>query len=171
MVSYNVERLEGSRTPAGESSTRKDGTSTSNGTPAPGFGPRHPSSVLWDKLPPPGQTLDGNSTIGTSLSATQASTRNSCGSLPSTTNISFMDDMKHEVMVNYLFQQQCGKLWIGDASGEVEGIILRKSRGNYTSCPPNLVQSSFAYCCSQINLQVSPKALNQIMQLINASVP
>ncbi|KAH0239210.1 hypothetical protein KCU71_g24255, partial [Aureobasidium melanogenum] len=31
----------------------------------------------------------------------------------------FMDDIKHEVMVNYLFQQQCARLWVGDGSGEV----------------------------------------------------
>ena len=67
---------------------------------------------------------------------------------------SFMDDIKHEVMVNYLFQQQCARLWVGDGSGEVEGVLLRKFRGNYLACPPALSQSVFAMACAALNVQV-----------------
>ena len=65
-----------------------------------------------------------------------------------------MDEIKHEVMVNYLFQQQCSALWVGDGSGEVEGVLLRKSRGYYLSCPPQLVNSEFAWACGELNVQV-----------------
>src|ERR1700709_774323 len=52
----------------------------------------------------------------------------------STTSSTFVDDIKHEVMVNYLYQQQCSHLWVGDGSGELEGVLLRKQRGNYMAC-------------------------------------
>lgn len=66
----------------------------------------------------------------------------------------FLDDIKHEVMVNYLYQQQCSHLWVADGSGEVEGVLLRKSRGNYMACPPRLASSVFANACATLNVQV-----------------
>jgi hypothetical protein len=47
-----------------------------------------------------------------------------------------------------------GRLWLNDASGDIEGVLLRKSRGVYTTCPPTLAQSAFAEYCSRLNLQV-----------------
>lgn len=67
----------------------------------------------------------------------------------------FLDDIKHEVMVNYLYQQQCSMLWVGDGSGEAEGVILRKARGRYMACPPALGHSPFAMACAALNVQVS----------------
>jgi len=83
-----------------------------------------------------------------------ASSRNSYSS-PSTRSSTFIDDIKHEVMVNYLYQQQCSHLWVSDGSGELEGVLLRKSRGSYMACPPQLVQSAFAAACNALNVQVS----------------
>ena len=65
-----------------------------------------------------------------------------------------MDDIKHEVMVNYLYQQQCSRLWVSDGSGEAEGVVLRKTRGQYMACPPQLGDSIFAEAASLMNLQV-----------------
>jgi hypothetical protein len=56
--------------------------------------------------------------------------------------------------VNHLFQEQCGRVWIRDVSGDVEGVVIRKSRGNYLACPPALMQSPFMYYCSLLNVQV-----------------
>ena len=67
----------------------------------------------------------------------------------------FLDDIKHEVMVNYLYQQQCSHLWVADGSGEVEGVLLRKTRGQYMACPPQLGTSAFAIACAALNVQVS----------------
>src|SRR5438094_8392006 len=65
------------------------------------------------------------------------SSRDSFG--PSSSRSSaFIDDIKHEVMVNYLHQQQCSQMWVGDSTGETEGVVLRKSRNNYMACPPEL---------------------------------
>lgn len=74
---------------------------------------------------------------------------------PSTRSSTFVDDIKHEVMCNYLYQQQCSRLWVSDGSGELEGVLLRKSRNNYISCPPQLVESPFAQACAALNCQVS----------------
>lgn len=65
-----------------------------------------------------------------------------------------LEEIKHEVMVNYLYQQQCSHLWVSDGSGEVEGVLLRKSRGHYMACPPQLGNSPFAMACSALNVQV-----------------
>lgn len=66
-----------------------------------------------------------------------------------------MDDIKHEVMVNYLYQQQCSRLWVADGSGELEGVLLRKARNTYMSCPPQLGSSRFAAACAAMNVHVS----------------
>ncbi|KAI9675298.1 MAG: hypothetical protein M1817_001201 [Caeruleum heppii] len=68
---------------------------------------------------------------------------------------SHMEDIKHEVMVNYLYQQQCSHMWVSDQSGQIEGVLLRKSRGNYMACPPDLAHSEFLRACSALNVQVA----------------
>ena len=73
---------------------------------------------------------------------------------PSTRSSTFMDDIKHEVMCNYLYQQQCSHLWVSDGSGELEGILLRKSRNNYIACPPQLAESPIARATAALNCQV-----------------
>src|SRR5271155_1865201 len=70
------------------------------------------------------------------------------------TRYSFLEDTKHEVMVNYLYQQQCSHLWVSDGSGECEGVLLRKSRNTYMACPPQLGSSPFAAACAALNVQV-----------------
>jgi hypothetical protein len=70
------------------------------------------------------------------------------------TGSSVLDEIKHEVMVNYLYQQQCSHLWVSDGSGEIEGVLLRKSRGQYMACPPQLGSSPFALACAALNVQV-----------------
>jgi hypothetical protein len=47
-----------------------------------------------------------------------------------------INDMKAEIMCNYLHQQQMKKMWSN--GGREEGVILRKSREEYTCCPPDL---------------------------------
>lgn len=86
-------------------------------------------------------------------SSRPGSTR-SGGSTPSNQSSYMLDEIKHEVMVNYLYQQQCSQLWVSDGSGEIEGVLLRKSRGHYMACPPQLVHSPFAQACCALNVQV-----------------
>lgn len=65
-----------------------------------------------------------------------------------------IDDIKHEVMVNFLFQQQCSSLWIGDGGGKLEGVVLKKSKGLYLACPQQLVETPFGQACAALNVQV-----------------
>lgn len=60
----------------------------------------------------------------------------------------------HELMVMDIFEKQLQRLWIGDASGQSEGAIIRTSPGNYVSCPPQLVSSPLGNACADLNLQV-----------------
>ena len=89
------------------------------------------------------------------------SSRNSISNR-STQSSTFLDDIKHEVMVNYLYQQQCSHLWVSDGSGEIEGVLLRKSRNTYMACPPQLGSSPFAAACAALNVQVCRPSRRQI---------
>lgn len=73
---------------------------------------------------------------------------------PSTNSSTYVDEIKHEVIVNYLYQQQCSNLWVHEASGELEGVLLRKSRNSYMACPPQLTKSAFGLACAALNVQV-----------------
>lgn len=66
----------------------------------------------------------------------------------------FLDDIKHEVMVNYLYQQQCSRLWVSDGTGVLEGVIVRKTATNYMTCPQELASSTFAQSMAALGVQV-----------------
>ena len=78
---------------------------------------------------------------------------------PSTRSITFVEEIKHEVMVNYLYQQQCSHLWVSDGSGELEGVLIRKNRNQYMTCPPALANSPLAAACAALNCPVRIKLL------------
>lgn len=99
------------------------------------------------------------------------------------------EDIKHELMVNYLYQQQCGHMWVSSVQTyrrtstpfhspkyprtpneegpfgvftgmelpvEQEGVLLRKSRGNYIACPPGLIGTPLEMACRALNISVRP---------------
>jgi hypothetical protein len=49
-------------------------------------------------------------------------------------------DIKCEVMVNWLYQKQLNMMWEHGYQGE--GVVLKKSRGVFTACPPDLMAES-----------------------------
>lgn len=61
-----------------------------------------------------------------------------------------MTNLKHEVMVHYLYQKQATKTWIGHQ--DVEGVILRRGKGDYLACPPQLLDTPFGQACVEMNL-------------------
>lgn len=73
---------------------------------------------------------------------------------PSQYSSNFIEDIKHEVMVNYLHQQQLTRMWMRDMSGENEGVLIRKTKGVYVAFPPQLRQSDLANAVAALNLQV-----------------
>ncbi|KAL7621023.1 hypothetical protein AAE478_008335 [Parahypoxylon ruwenzoriense] len=94
------------------------------------------------------------------------SSRNSVSgrSILSANSSVFLDDIKHEVMVNYLYQQQCAHLWVSDGSGDVEGVLLRKSKGSYMACPPALGESCFAIACAALNVQCAMTVNSRVIK-------
>jgi hypothetical protein len=65
-----------------------------------------------------------------------------------------INDIKCEVMVNWLHSQQEEKLWISD--GQEEGVVLKKSKGMYT--------------CSPIKLETEVNGLFKAIQEMNVKV-
>ena len=64
-------------------------------------------------------------------------------------------DIKCDVMVNWLYQQQMEMLWTaGDAD---EGVVLKKGRGAYTCCPPELMDEPYGFfrAVEALNVKVS----------------
>jgi hypothetical protein len=84
---------------------------------------------------------------------------------------SFFEDIKHEVMVNYLHQQQCSHLWVNDGSGRCEGIILRRARNEYLSCPPQLVNSTFGKACAELNVPAAMTVNSRVIKTFLAWSP
>ena len=74
---------------------------------------RHKSSYIMDSLPPPSPSWSPVPSIhgGFMSGATTARTsrRNSLTSMHSMASHGVMEEIKHEAMVNFLFQQQCSK--------------------------------------------------------------
>ena len=64
-------------------------------------------------------------------------------------------DMKIEMMCNWLFQQQLEKMW--SSGRDDEGVILKKSRGDYIACPKDLQakENGIAEAVSKMNVRVS----------------
>jgi hypothetical protein len=89
----------------------------------------------------------------------------------SSTRSSFFEDIKHEVMVNYLHQQQCSHLWVSDGDGKCEGIMLRKARGEYLSCPPQLVNSTFGRSCADLNVTAAMTVNSRVIKTFLAWSP
>ncbi|KAG9258543.1 glycosyl transferase family group 2-domain-containing protein [Emericellopsis atlantica] len=135
---------------------------TPSPTQAPSYAPRNRNSPSSENRP---------SIMGTDMELQPPSPRNfsrpgsiSGRSVRSNGSSMFIDDIKHEVMVNYLYQQQCSQLWVSDGSGEVEGVLLRKARGHYMACPPQLGSSAFALACAAINVQCAMTVNSRVIK-------
>ena len=123
-----------------------------------------PQALFQESTSPRPMLSRNNSSYLDSTSASsivRSSTRTS--SIGSTTS-SFLDDIKHEVMVNYLYQQQCSRLWVSDGSGELEGVLLRKARHSYLTCPPALADSELATMCAELNVQVAMTVNSRVIK-------
>jgi hypothetical protein len=63
--------------------------------------------------------------------------------------------VKHQVMINYLYQQQGNNGWRSSNEGQSQGIFLRLSKDNYLTHPLQLAQSALAEALKNLNVQVS----------------
>ncbi|KAI0475757.1 glycosyl transferase family group 2-domain-containing protein [Xylariaceae sp. FL0804] len=124
-----------------------------NGTAAPPAGGL-PRSTVPDVLAPRAGPAFGSS----AASITGQSMRSGMSTV-------LLDDIKHEVMVNHLYQQQCSSLWVMDASGDLEGVLLRKVRGQkYLACPPRLADSPLAAACQRLNAQCAMTVNSRVVK-------
>lgn len=66
----------------------------------------------------------------------------------------FIHEIRHDIIINHLYEKQVGSRWIQDFSGEVEGVMLKKARGEYITFPEPLVESNMAQSIATLNVQV-----------------
>lgn len=82
-------------------------------------------------------------------------------------------DIKSDVMVNWLHQQQLEKLWAMENG--TEGVVLKKARGDFTCSPPVLRTQPFFEQVIAMNVRVSHYLLvvseNTYVNLCLNSVP
>jgi hypothetical protein len=101
---------------------------------------------------------------GVESSSSARFTRSEVSLTPSARSSAFVDEIKHEVMVNYLYQQQCSHLWLNDDRGELEGVLIRKNRNQYMTCPPALADSQLAAACAALNCQVAMTVNSRVIK-------
>lgn len=107
--------------------------------------PEHATPQMTEQPPPFNEKVPTPYGNGSSRASITPSTKSGHRS-------SYMQEIRHEVMVNYLFQQQCSIMWIGSGSGETEGVLVRKSKASYLACPPDLIHSQFALGIMALNV-------------------
>lgn len=74
-------------------------------------------------------------------------------------------DLKCDMMVNWLYQQQMELLWT--AGGHDEGIVLKKSRGQYTCCPSDIDQepAGFYKAIQTLNVRCAMTVNTRVIKL------
>jgi hypothetical protein len=83
-------------------------------------------------------------------------------------NKSFADDIKHEVLANYLYQKQRSHVWLSGESGASEGVLVRKSRSLYVTCPPQLAETRLAAVLGTLDCQVAMTVNSKVIKVFLA---
>jgi len=68
-----------------------------------------------------------------------------------------MSDTRCEILVSWLHQQQIEKTWF-DVHADDEGVVLKKSKGEYVCCPEYVGEAQHGFCraIEALNVRVSP---------------
>ncbi|KAI9841817.1 MAG: hypothetical protein M1837_000362 [Sclerophora amabilis] len=136
--------------------SRSEATTPAGTTPTT---PMTPNVQMSEKLQPPTRPPSNFDGMG---STRVGSSRNSVSAR--SVQSSHMDDIKHEVMVNYLHQQQWSRMWVNEDSNPSEGVLLRKFRGNYLAAPSDLLDSELLFACSALNVQVAMTVNSRVIK-------
>ena len=66
-----------------------------------------------------------------------------------------MSDTRCEIMVSWLHQQQIEKTWF-DSRARDQGVVLKRSKGDYVSCPENVADEpdGFRRAIEMLNVRV-----------------
>jgi len=77
-----------------------------------------------------------------------------------------INEIKCDVMVNWLYQQQMELLWT--AGGADEGIVLKKTRGAYTCCPADIVEEPYGFfrAIQTLNVRVAMTVNTRVIKLV-----
>lgn len=82
-------------------------------------------------------------------------------------------EIKCDVMVNWLYQQQMERLWT--AGGHDEGVVLKKGRGAYTCCPADIVSEPFGFFRAvetlNVKVRLHPRSIGEESLLTWSSAP
>jgi len=81
------------------------------------------------------------------------SRRNSGSRAPSVKSTGFADDLKLEIMCIHIYQKQCASMWVSEGGGMDEGVLIKRSRGLFVTCPPEFVESELAETLGALNVQ------------------
>ncbi|KXJ93691.1 glycosyl transferase family group 2-domain-containing protein [Microdochium bolleyi] len=131
--------------PAQESSSESTGQPIAEKRRSNEHPPASDAASLGPRLPVPGNIRHLRNESSTALSISGRSARSLASSV-------FIDDIRHEVVVNYLYQNLLGKNWVVDGSGDFEGALVRRSRNEYVACPEALVDSPLAAAVRILNV-------------------
>lgn len=63
--------------------------------------------------------------------------------------------VKNQVMINYLYQQQGNNGWRSEKAGFQEGVILKATREQFLSYPPEMVDTPLAQSLKDLNVQAA----------------
>ena len=69
-----------------------------------------------------------------------------------------MSDTRCEILVSWLHQQQIEKTWF-DVRADDDGVVLKKSKGEYVCCPEHVAEAPDGFCraIEALNVRVSPE--------------
>lgn len=80
-------------------------------------------------------------------------------------------DIKSDMMVKWLYEQQLRKQYVGGQNA-FEGVVLKKTRGDFTCCPPqmNLIPNSLFAMVTQMNVRCAMTVNTPVVRSILGSV-
>ena len=75
-----------------------------------------------------------------------------------------MSDTRCEIMVSWLHQQQIEKTWF-DSRAKDQGVVIKRSKGDYVSCPENVADEpdGFRRAIEILNVRVCFNVLAILM--------
>lgn len=81
----------------------------------------------------------------------------------------YFDDLRYEVMCSHIYQSQSMMMWIQNPEAGQEGVVVKKSRDQMLTAPPQLANSTFAYSVAALNvpaaLTVNSPAIRTFLQM------
>ncbi|KAF2432593.1 hypothetical protein EJ08DRAFT_123024 [Tothia fuscella] len=114
--------------------------------------------------PPP---IPGSASNNASPRVSSESSRQASRKSTRLTYTNFNDDTRYNAMVRYLYGRVTASQWISPTTGEGEcaGVLIRKTRGVYTTAP-NPVHPDLLAACLKLNAQVAFTMRTETVEII-----